>query len=360
MLQSNSYTQTICSVGCGDKADVFVWKPDVRFRQNRKAFTLIEAVFSVLISSMLFYWVFSYFSDSMRGVAHSEDSLETIREIQNLTTRLKYDLYEIRPWAYPRWREYLNTPVDIYKTTDNLFLDYRNYEHIVNQTHGLNSSSPIDIQAPHRKQFTRSSDGTGLYTHYVKPEHEHWDSWFRSFFQKPENVVLNFQYISAIENSFVVRELLLDEPFSQTVAQEYFFDCSGQDLNKKCSYRFYDYAGKDQALHYVVRYSYDDEGIAQETGVYGRDADGFGRISSFRLTPVFEHATGYEEPTDAPHLCFLRFFINVDIEFKGQHRGFGPEGRTFRVSFSVMSPALNSSFSGRGYFPVTPEIELEP
>jgi hypothetical protein len=202
------------------------------------------------------------------------------------------------------------------------------------------------------------SDEHGGYTHATVISKDIWDSWFRHFFNKPNAVIINFNHLAPLEDAFVCHERVLDEPFPKTNAFECFFDCSGNDSNNKCSYRFYDNAGKDKPLNYVVRYSYDDEGKEQETAVYGRDPDGSGRIKSFRLTPVYEHATGYEKAGEPPHLRFQRFFINADIEFKGHQRGFGPEGRSFELHFSVMSPALNSVPYNRGRFPLSAEMEL--
>ena len=86
---------------------------------KQKGFTLIEAIFSLLIASLVITSIFNYFANSVRNVEKSEKDLNSIKQLQNLITDLRYDLNHIMPFNSPN-----NLPIDGYPRSER-FYSYR-------------------------------------------------------------------------------------------------------------------------------------------------------------------------------------------------------------------------------------------
>ncbi len=286
-----------------------------------KGMSLIELLFSVFVATLIMMGVFSYFSDSVRGVAHSEDSLKTVEEIGRITRQLRYDLSEIRPFQGPNGES-----IDLYQTPESFPIHRRDYAYKVFETNA-SSSSEIKVDRT-EKEFRRVFKDDKI--QYLAKRRL--DSWF------DDRPIHGGGHLGALEDGFVSFPVKLREHPGVKIRDHYLF--SG---GKKILYRHY-----GAPFNYVGLYEMDSSGNPVEITLFGKNASGEGRIPGFSMEPIFEFVLYPVEYSPEKKLDFLRYFLQIKLEFQGSSSGTGPMSRRVELEFSVMSPFLNGQKFHRG------------
>jgi type II secretory pathway pseudopilin PulG len=296
-------------------------------------FTLIEALFAIAIAGGVLAFVFGYFTDSMRGVSHSEETLATIKTAQMLSTKLRDHVYALSPFS--------GAPIEqLHSDRDPIALIPRNYANIVYRTDSPTSSSPIPVNATKVRWLKEGP---------MFKSRENWDPFFQEWFKKG---VINMGAYAKYRDSTATIEREIDIPYPSTKVIEFHFyhrskiDGAGEHL----MYRHY-LGSKNKPMNYVTLYKYDkDEKKPIEIESFGKTASGSGRILSFSVTPLFEFTRYKPHRLSPPVLSYVKMILQVHILFKGQKKGYGPDGRNIDVSFNISDPFSNSDHWRKGQF----------
>jgi prepilin-type N-terminal cleavage/methylation domain-containing protein len=284
-------------------------------------FTLIELLFSVAIASLILMGVFSFFSDSIWGVVHSEDTLKTVEEIGKLTRQLRHDLSGIRPFQGPSGES-----IDLYRKPQNFPLYERSYRSRVFQTN-IGSSHEIQVSQTLKKFRKIEKDGRLQYE-----STRHLDTWFKN------KSIHGGSHLDSLEDAFVSFPVKLRKHPGIKIRDHYLF--SG---GRKILYRHF-----GEPLNFLGVYEMDASGNPVEIMNFGKDKQGQGRIPGFLIEPIFEFASYPTHSFPQKRWDFLRYFLKVELEFQGKLSSTGPNSRRIEIKFRVMNPFLNGQKFVRG------------
>ena len=299
---------------------------------KQKGFTLIEAVFSVLISSLVITGIFSYFANSVRNVEKSEKDLNSIKQIQTLVTDLKFDLNHVLPF-----NPYNKIPLDGFPRIER-FYAYRikAFNNLSNEAKFLDIDSTkitykSSINEAGQIQWSKSRELDNFFNTPVKFS----DSW-----DALENAAVNLSHRIDCSKDF-------DDPILQN---KLILPLIVQDLylfsnKEKILYRYY------PKPHYFVgrfKFNSDNEIIeAKNYGLSSKSKDGL--IRSFQVTPIFDHIYFQENVNEPYELHFQKYFFRVATLVQGNSKR-GPQAKSYVVNFNITNPQLNGEKFNRGVF----------
>jgi type II secretory pathway pseudopilin PulG len=288
----------------------------------RRGFTLIEAVFALGVASVLLIGIYTYFVESIRNSAKGEETLSTIRDMQNFIMVLRQDLYEANGFLRS------DVPVDLHQHEKPFPLEPRYFPCVVYDDVSA-ASDKIQVLPIQRTVVERFTSAGSLGYEYV----DKYDSFFdkKIFTDGSPDFMLN---------SFAVVTREIEKPFPAKV-REFYIGVKGD----KVWYRHYltDRTG-DIKFNFVSRMIGPGEG--EETHRFGQLHGADGRIEDFSIEPNFEFSY-YRDKKD-PKVLLLRLtkvYHHAKMVFKGEKQGSGPEGRTIAQSFFV----VNSVFNGERF-----------
>jgi type II secretory pathway pseudopilin PulG len=309
------------------------------YLDSKHGFTLIEAIFAVLVASMVLTGVFSYFTDSMRGVAHSEDTLDTIREVQTLSNAVRRHLFEMEPLLSPN-----GTPADqAYEDWGTIPLPERHYKVRVFETTGTDSTRELAVDGTIIKEMGHEKI-SGVDTFYIKKK-----TYPRIIADWIEQRgVINIGEQPVMENSFVAMEREVNQPYPAKVREYHLFS-----QRQHYIFRHYLEAEGENPFNYIdlIRVNPDDHKEILVRSFGKPDKEFNGRIKTFSLTPIFEFAIYRCKDCPSPVMEYVRFYTEISMVFSGQKKGNGPESRTFSMNMRVINPYLNSKPFLKGAFP---------
>jgi len=286
--------------------------------KTRRGFTLIEAVFAVGVASVLLIGIYTYFIESLRNSFKGEETLSTIKDMQNFIMVLRQDLYDAQGFTKS------DAPVDLHLHKKPFPIQPRFFPCVVyDDVHAVSDTIEVlPIQRLPREKF--GANGQMYYEYEDKYDH---------FFDK--KVVLN-DHPEFMLNSFAVVSRNIEEPISAKV-REYYIGVKGE----RVWYRHYlsDLSGKEK-LNFVSRMTGPGEG--EETHRFGQLHGAEGRIEDFSIEPGFEFSyfRDKEEPSKF-NLRLTKVYHHTKMVFQGERQGSGPEGRTISTSFFVVNPLFN-------------------
>lgn len=295
---------------------------------KQSGFTLIEAIFSVLIAAMILTGIFSYFSDSIQKVGKSEQDLKSIKSIQKLVNDLHHDLSHLKPYAAPD-----SGPIDNFPTKERFYT----YE-VKKFSYGDSKGQLINPLKPAQVKFKRAIDTNGI---------KYWqklrqlDSFFSDSF--------TFANVSEnLENSVTTYTRQVPNPgflasvtSAKVEASELYLYSDGE----KILYRFY-----EAPFFFVRKYGFASDGEEIIIAEYGLDnKKNGGHIHSFDVSPVFEHIFSQPKINKQFELKFTKLYFRVNLSVKGNVKK-GPEAKFYAVNFNVISPLLNGDKFHQGKF----------
>ncbi len=299
---------------------------------RQTGFTLIEAIFSVLISALVITGIFNYFANSLKNVEKSEEDLVSIKQIQNLVTDLRYDLNGLKPFVRSS-----GLPIDGLAKLER-FHTYR----VKAFTTVSDEAKILEIDAT-RVRYNLSVDQSGK-THWSKSRK------LDNFFKIP--VKFSNEW-SALENAAVnlTRTVDCSKDFDDQILKQKLqtplevneFYMFSNDL--KILYRYYpapnSFVGR-------FRFTLNDELIdSKKYGLNPKTLEGL--IRSFEVLPIFDHIYFQENINEGFELQFQKLFTKVAILVKGNSKR-GPKSKPYVVDFSVTNPLMNSDKYHEGIF----------
>ena len=299
---------------------------------KQRGFTLTEAIFSVLISSLVIAGIFNYFANSVRNVEKSEKDLISIKQIQRLVTDLRYDLNHIMPLTHSN-----TIPIDGHPRSER-FYNYR----VKAFTNISDEAKLIDINQTKitfkpvinnsgETQWQKQRELDNFFDIPVKFSHS-WDAL--------ENAVINLTHTVDCSKDFEdphIREKL-KSPIEVV-------DLYLHSNHEKILYRYY-----PEPNHFVGRFKYDLNDELIETKNYGLDQKTKnGLIRSFQAVPIFDHIYFQESINEPYELHFQKLFIQVDTLVQADPSR-GPQAKPYAVNFTITNPQLNAEKFHRGIF----------
>ncbi|MCJ8347000.1 prepilin-type N-terminal cleavage/methylation domain-containing protein [bacterium] len=298
---------------------------------KKRGFTLVEAIFSTLVASVVIGFVYNFFSQSTKGVSHSEAANHSIRELQMLSNSIRQDLYNVKPFyskngvSIELWNRPSSFKSYTKFYTPSVYLDGLNGG--VLKT-GLKPKSKIHI-------FDKKEKGVRYYR-----TKEYSDTWF---LYKAINYGGD---ISGLEDAVVHINRNIVKPIAASVSEYYIFS-KGQRL----VYRHYLKAASGEILNYVEYL----EDLPTETRdeislrTYGKSDKGPGLISGFEIFPQFEFSF-YPVDKDGDILEAKRFYISVHIKMDSKIRNKVSNEHSYDINFNVMNPHINNNSRYKGHF----------
>jgi len=299
---------------------------------KQKGFTLIEAIFSLLIASLVITGIFNYFANSVRNVEKSEKDLNSIKQLQNLITDLRYDLNHIMPFNSPN-----NLPIDGYPRTER-FYSYR-----VKSFNTISDEAKfIDLDATKviykafideygETQWNKHRELDNFFNIPVKFSN-HWDTL--------ENAAINLSHKVDCSKDFEEPNLKEKLKLPITVNDLYLFS-----NNEKILYRYY-----PEPNYFVGRFRFRLNNELIETKSYGLDnKTKKGLIKSFQAIPIFDHIYFQENINEPYELHFQKLFIKVAMFVQGDSNR-GPQAKPYVVNFNITNSQLNGDKFHKGTF----------
>jgi len=303
---------------------------------RNRAFTLIEALFSVGIAGVVLTLLFGYFTQSVKSVAHNEDTLETIREINKLTTQLRRDLYQVAPYSSAG-----GAPIDLRYAPTQFNLKDRYYRTAVRTIHQGGIDDVATNETVVRFRLLETKDGVKIYERKATMD---------PFFDRP----VQFNETLPIADGIVgvTREVKPPEGFGEfgqefrtslvKVAEVYLH--IPQADNRLIFYRFY-----PPPYSFVRRYTRNIKGEEILLDEFAKRR-GTGRLQAFSISPVFQYVKYNPKPLEGAVIEYNRFWSEVDLVFSGETKGTGPDSRKIPVQFKVENSYLNSNKWKEGMF----------
>ncbi|PCJ18773.1 MAG: hypothetical protein COB02_10085 [Candidatus Cloacimonadota bacterium] len=300
-------------------------------QKKHKGFTLIEAVFSTLVASVVIGFVYSFFSQSTRGISHSETANKSSREIQLLSNAVRQDMYDLKPFYRAG-----NASIELWGRDSSFPLLKKYYSpsvYIDGLSGGSLKKGLKDTQKTHKVDATIN----GIRAFKVETAY---DSWFQ---KKP---VLYGSNVSGLQDALVHIERKIKKPISATVSEYYIYKGTSRFV-----YRHYLKDNKNEPLNYV---EYLQDPPSPELSpillkTYGKDKKGKGIITGFQIFSNFEYSY-YPDEDGNDILEFKRFFVSVHIGTSNGRSTSLSTDKAYNISFNVMNPHLNNQVRYKGTF----------
>ena len=299
---------------------------------KQRGFTLTEAIFSVLISSLVIAGIFNYFANSVRNVEKSEKDLISIKQIQRLVTDLRYDLNHIMPLIHSN-----TIPIDghtrserFYNYRINAFTNISDEEKIIDINKTKITFKPV-INNSGETQWQKQRELDNFFDIPVKFS----DSW-----DALENAVINLTHTVDCSKDF--KDPRIREKLKSPIEV---VDLYLHSNHEKILYRYY-----PEPNHFVGRFKYDLNNELIEAKNYGLDQKTKnGLIRSFQAVPIFDHIYFQESINEPYELHFQKLFIQVDTLVQADPSR-GPQAKPYAVNFTITNPQLNAEKFHRGIF----------
>lgn len=288
-----------------------------------KGFTLTEAMLATALASMILLVAWSWFQSSMRGVAHNEETLQALTELQNLATLLRQDLSRFSKTFAPvdlYWRSNpgLNRPP--HEALETLWND-----------RGLSDSLSSTI-SPSRASFSYQGQVNGKPTYKMKLSE---DTSFKN--HDFENRDMALGYLPGFATYEIQTE---DEESKESMnCREVWLSVGGATV----LWRHYMGRDNEDLGQYIKRYTVnEEENELVLTHTFGHNDKGKGILEGFNVSLNFENSI-FTDPK-FPGVTFYRYvkmYFGVTILMKGERQGFGPEGRQLPFSMAVFPEKIN-------------------
>ena len=286
---------------------------------KQRAFTLVEALVAVAIAGVVTVGVFSYFGDSIRGVAHSEKTMNALALMQEISRKARQHVYHMS----------LNdTGIGIDLCTGP---EFRN----IDLSHSVHDRSyPIRlIEVQNEEKLLKVDPSVVNYSKGFKEgkaiaiERRTLDSFFLN--KKFPGEAYPF------EKSMVVISHEIDQ---QKVTDHYLFTSA-----KKMIWRHY-----NEPANYLQVIEVDEKGQEEVMEEFGQKDKS---VVNFSMNPITEIAYYKPDPKkNVKIIRFLRFFVEVNVSIRTPESDRGPSGGIFSNSFIVTSLFINGNRFGRGVF----------
>ena len=284
-----------------------------------KAFSLIEALVAVTIAGIVTVGVFSYFSDSIRGVAHSEKTMNALSQLQEISRKVRQQIYHMNLNHAGVGIDLCKGPqfksVELSESVPDRIYPIRLIE--VRGKEGLLEVDPSIVN--YSKDY---NDGK-----LIAVERRQLDRFFQGK-NFPSQVI-------PYENALVVRP---KEKNQQKITDYYLFT-----QGRKIIWRHH-----EDPANYLEVINVDEAGEEEILEEFGKAEK---NVVNFSLNPVNEIV--YYKPNPKGNmrtLRFLRFYVQVHLSIRTEKSDRGPSGGTFSNSFIVTSLFLNANRFGRGKF----------
>lgn len=287
-------------------------------KMNRtKAFTLVEALVAVLIASVITIGVFSYFSDSIRGVAHTDKTMQALALLQEISRKTRHKAYNIAPFR-------AGIGIDLYQPPDRFFIHKRHFTlRLVDTNNTSEKTVAVDpVTKNYVKKFLNGEE--------VFETRRAVDSYFLN---KP---AIPFSSMEGYEDALcvIVRKI----PDIGEVVDHFLYT-----EGRKMILRFH-----PSPRNYVDFIEVDSKGKETIVESFGKKEQ---NIIQFSLSPVFD--LSYCKPIESlpeKEFRFLRFFVDIHITVGTEKSQRGPKGGLFENHFRVTSLFINANRYGRGFF----------
>lgn len=293
------------------------------------AFTLIEAVFSVGIASVLLIGIYSFFGDSIRKVGSSDETLATVSELQSFVTQLREDL--MRVTVFNKGGQ--SDTVDGYMSLPTYERPPRYFT--VNVWDDVGITTLKDLR--HLEIVPKLLVENGVKTWVLEYK---WDSWF-------DNKIIHNSgpKFYAFCRAFAGIRREIKEPIAAEVL-EYYLAVDGE----KVWYRHYIKDNQGKPLNYVVRYIQGERPEDEiETHRFGQLFGADGRVEALDIEPIIEFS--YFRHAEQPDIFVLqmnKMLFRVAMGLKGEQQGTGPEGRSLELRFHLMNATFNGERFSHG------------
>ncbi len=299
---------------------------------KQSGFTLIEAIFSVLISALVITGIFTYFANSLRNVEKSEEDLLSIKQIQNLVTDLRHDVNHLEPFktstgipidGYPKFERFHTYRIKAFNTVSE--------EAKILEINPTKVSYNSSIDQTGKVQWNKSRKLDNFFRIPVKFS-DQWDVF--------ENAAVNLSRTVDCSKDFD-NPILVQKLEAPLAVNEFYLFSNGE----KILYRYY------PSPHYFVgrfRLTLNDELIdAKHYGLNPKTQEGL--IRSFEILPMFDHIYFQETVNEPYELHFQKLFIKVALLVQGNSDR-GPKSKPYVVNFNVTNPQLNGDKYHKGIF----------
>lgn len=298
---------------------------------NKKGFTLIEAIFSTLVASVVIGFVYSFFSQSTQGISHSESANFSIRQLQLLSGSIRRNLNELQPFSAPN-----GVSIELWNRPIGYPLVKKFYQPVVYQDSVTGGRAISGIKATSKiHKIDKTIDGVRYYrSERVK------DNWF------PLEPAIHENLVYGLEDAIVHLERKITKPISATVS-EYYLHVKGA----RFVYRHYLKDGDNNPLNYVVLLNdLPTEQLNEEViYTYGLTEKGEGLISGFEIYPTFEYSQ-YNTKDHKTLIEFKHFYISTHIKIDSKIRNEVSKQSSYSINFNVMNPQLNTRHKHHGRF----------
>jgi hypothetical protein len=298
---------------------------------NKKGFTLIEAVFSTLVASIVIGFVYTFFGQSTQGIAHSESANFSIRQLQLLSDSIRQKLSNLEPFP-----GYNGTSIEMWNRPVGYPLVKKYYQPVVYEdtVSGGDAISGIKATTKVHKLVETIKGVRKFEAKRVK------DNWF------PLREAIHEGLVYALEDAIVHLERNITQPISASVS-EYYIYTNGTRL----VYRHYLKDDSDNDLNYVVLLADPPTKKLEEAVIatYGLTDKGEGLISGFEIYPTFEYSH-YKTKEGGMALEFKHFFISTHIKIDSKIRNEVSKQSSYSIDFNVMNPQLNTRHKHSGQF----------
>lgn len=290
----------------------------------QKGFTLTEAMLATALASMILLVAWSWFQSSMRGVAHNEETLGALTELQNLATLLRQDLTRFSGGG---------APVDLYwRSNPGLNRPpHEALETIWNDRSLRDSTSTPNNPSEATYNYQGMVNGYPSYKMRLKQDPTFINNDF-------ENRDLALGHLSGFATYEIQEE---DEETKKSMnCREVWIGNGGAIV----LWRHYIGRANEEGIgQYIKRYTVDqEEKELVLTHTFGYNDKNKGILEGFNVSLNFENSI-FTDPK-FPGVTFYRYvkmYFGVTILMKGERQGFGPEGRQLPFSMAVFPERIN-------------------
>ncbi|PCJ18771.1 MAG: hypothetical protein COB02_10075 [Candidatus Cloacimonadota bacterium] len=312
--------------------------------KNQKGFTLIEAIFSTLVASVVIGFVYSFFSQSTKGISHSEAANQSIRELQLLSNSIRQDLFHLEPFidiafikgGKPKLQRTFSS-LELWNrnpTFPNLIKYYPPHVFIDTLSGGVLKKNLKPSKRKHTYDISKNS------IRFYKPSIQITDGWF---FGKQVKYGAD---IYGLQDALIHIKRKIEKPISASVSEFYIYS-----KGRRLVYRHYLKDSDDKDLNYIEYLEDLPTKRRKEILIktYGKSSDGTGLIDSFEIKPYFEFSY-YKNDLSQNILEFKKIYTKVSINMKIKIRDKISKQSNYNLTFNVVNPNVANRQRHKGQF----------